>query len=372
MSSTIKKQLQEVERLLIHGDFQEGLALIEKNLKKKAISKEEKLGFLVLKSTILNDLGKHKEALETAEEALNEGGEIDNILLHVDALFQKGHAAYFVYEDMNEFITCIDKGLELLDTTKLAIPEKELAKRKALLLNYKGQYFLMSGNIKECLKIVEESIPFARKSEDKRILTICLIWAAYFTRKINYIEEAYEIASEIGNKMLLALSYVPLSGIEARKYNYNEAIELYEKAFPLLEEVGSTYLRELLYNNLGLYYQANYQLDKALECFQRALKGSRVQSYIMLGNIGYNYYLMYELEEARKYYLQSMKKCEELKDYRILPNSLYQLINISLEFGENDQAQNYLNRLKQISEEAGTEYVSHVAHFATVLLLKAS
>jgi hypothetical protein len=77
LASTIKKELQEVEQLLIHGEFQKGLTLIEKNLKKKAISKEEKLGFLVLKSTILNDLGKHKEALETAEKALKDSGETD-------------------------------------------------------------------------------------------------------------------------------------------------------------------------------------------------------------------------------------------------------------------------------------------------------
>ena len=103
---------------------------------KKTISKEEKLSFLVLKSTILNDLGKHKEALKIVEEVLRESGKIDNTLLHVDALIQKGTASYFMHEDIDGLANCIDKGFEILETTKLDIPEKELAKRKALLIQF--------------------------------------------------------------------------------------------------------------------------------------------------------------------------------------------------------------------------------------------
>jgi tetratricopeptide (TPR) repeat protein len=373
LSSDIQKQLQDVEQLLIHGEFQEGLALIEKNLKKKAISKEEKLGFLVLKSTILNDLGKHEEALETAEKVLKESGETANVLLHVDSLYEKGLASYFVYEDIDECTKCIEKGLEILETTKLDIPEKELAKRKALLFQLKGQFLFLFGNLKEGLKIIEESIAFARKSGDKRTLAWVLLGTAGVNGNKNYAEEAHEIASEIGNKLLLAQTYLfALAEIEASKHNYYEAIELIEKGSTLLDESGSTFLRERLYINLGRYYRVTNQLDKALECFQRALKASRVQSYIMLANIGYIYHLKNKLEEARKYYLKAMIRCEEIKEFRVLPMILNSLVSLSVELEDFAQAQKHLDRLEQLSKETGFEHLSLYTHFASILVLKAS
>ncbi|NHK31320.1 MAG: hypothetical protein FK730_08210, partial [Asgard group archaeon] len=194
LSSDIQKQLQEVEQLLIHGEFQEGLALIEKNLKKKAISKEDKLGFLVLKSTYLNDLGKHKEALESAEKALKEIKETANVLLHVDALLQKAFADYYLSGKMDEMGTIIDKGFELLETTKLVFPEKELSKRKSLLFNYKGfLFYFFLGNPKESQKLLEEGVSLARKSGDKRILAWALLWIGFTAKNKDYTEEAQKI-----------------------------------------------------------------------------------------------------------------------------------------------------------------------------------
>ncbi|NHK31528.1 MAG: tetratricopeptide repeat protein, partial [Asgard group archaeon] len=155
-------------------------------------------------------------------------------------------------------------------------------------------------------------------------------------------------------------------------YDYYEGIELYHKFFSLYDEVGSTFLREMSYNNLGLLYRATNQLDKALECLQRALKGSRVQSYLMLSNIGYTYLLQNELEKAQKYYLDALEKSEEVKESRNLPGILYQLVSISIELKEFTQAQKHLKRLEELSKETGFEHISLNAHFASILLLKTS
>ena len=55
LSSTIKKQLQEVEQLIIHGKFQEALNLFEEIAKKKGVGKEEQLAYMILKSEILSN-----------------------------------------------------------------------------------------------------------------------------------------------------------------------------------------------------------------------------------------------------------------------------------------------------------------------------
>lgn len=281
-------------------------------------------------------------------------------------------AAYYLYEKIDESVNSHDKCIELLETTKLVISEKELAKRKALLFNYKGVLLLSLGNPKESHKLMEESITFARKSGDKRILAFCLPWTGFIIKNKNYVEEAQEISIEIGNKVLLAISYFSLATFAFSKYDYYEAIELSNKMLSLLDEVGSTFLREGSYNNLGVYYRLTYQLDKALECIQRALKGSRVQSYLMLSNIGYIYLLKNELEEAQKHYLEALEKSEEVKEFRNLPDILYRLVYISIELEEYAQAQKHLDRLKQISQETNTETINHYYHFASILILKAS
>ncbi len=368
----MKKQLQKVEQLLIHGEYQEALKLIEEGLKTKNISKEEKLAFLALKSSILNYLGKHKEALESAEKVLLESEETDYVLLHVDALIQKGMALLALYGKMDESTNSIDEGIELLETTKLVIPEKELAKRKALLFLIKGSLLMVSGKTKESHKFLEESVSIAKRSGNQHIRAWVLLWVGSHIRNKNYAEEAQKISIEIGNKFLLAHSYHSLALNAAVKYDYFEAIELIEKVFLLLDEVGSTFYREESYNNLGYCYHATYQLDKALECYQRALKGGNVQKYLFFGNIGRIYLLNNELEEAKDYNLKALQNCEEVKGYVYLPNYLFRLIFISLELKEFTQAQKHLDRLEQLSKETGLEIFSLRAHLASILILKAS
>ena len=89
MSSTIEKQLQEIKQLIANGQFQEASKLIEVGLKKKNIRKIEELNFLVLKSELLNDLGKHKEALNLSDIVLTENEKINDTLLKVSALAEK-------------------------------------------------------------------------------------------------------------------------------------------------------------------------------------------------------------------------------------------------------------------------------------------
>jgi len=140
----------------------------------------------------------------------------------------------------------------------------------------------------------------------------------------------------------------------------------------LLEEIGSTLLLAYNKNDVGLVYRALFQLDKALECFQEALKYLEVVKHFAYVNIGYTYFLKYELEKAQEYYLKSMKICEERNDRRVLPNTLYNLVLLSLELRNLTQAKKYLERLEQISNETGFKRIDRWYRFASILVLKAS
>ncbi|MHA1213048.1 MAG: hypothetical protein ACTSSH_11355, partial [Candidatus Heimdallarchaeota archaeon] len=119
-------------------------------------------------------------------------------------------------------------------------------------------------------------------------------------------------------------------------------------------------------------YRSMFQLDKALECYQETLKYSELGKPLAYTNIGYTYFLKYELEKAQEYYLKSIKIYEEMNDRRVLPSILYYLVLLSLELRNLTQAKKYLERLEQISNETGFERIKQYYNFSNILVLKAS
>ncbi|NPE07969.1 MAG: tetratricopeptide repeat protein [Asgard group archaeon] len=374
MSSTIEKSLQKIEQLLIHGEFQEALKIIENSLKRRYIKKEERLSFLVHKSDIQNELGKHIVALELAEEVLKESEKLDNNLLQIDALVQKVIALYYSIGQFAEGLICIEKGLGLLNKIS-DIPPKDFAKRKSLLLHWNGLIVHQLGDFEKNKELLKESLIFAEKSGNKRIIARCLTFLGFFMtsdeKQDEYFDRAYKTAKEIGNKLELAAYYITYGYILGKRREFDKSFKTYEKGFSLLDEIGST-LYYHAYNDLGLIYSANFQLDKALECFQKSLEGFDWGNYVTLNHIAYTYFMKYDLEQAQEYYLKSLKLCEEKNERKALPHVLFNLILISIELKNPNKAQQYLGRLEQISIETGFERINRLYRYASILLLKTS
>lgn len=285
-----------MEQLIILGDFKEAMSLIEDITKKKGLSKEDRLACKVLKSDIQNDLGKHKEALALAEEVLKESSGLDNALLQLDALIQKAGALFLSTGKVNDALNCIEEGIELLKTIPSDVPAKELAERKAWLLNWKGFIiFFHLGDFPKSIELLQESLSFAEESGNKRIIALVFTWLGivylflsdYMKKAEECLVKAKKTAEEIGNKLLLSLSYSSLGALLGRKKEFDQAIEFYKKSLSFVKEVGSTFFVAIRYNDLGLIYQAMFQLDEALECYQKALIGMDLGRQMLLANIGY-------------------------------------------------------------------------------------
>jgi len=379
LSSTAEKSLQEVEQLIIHGKFKEALKVIATVAKTEGLIKEDQLALKVLKSEIQHFLGKHKEAFALAEEVLEESKDLGNTLLHVDALIQKIMTNFFLTGELNETLNYAEKGFELINSISSDIPAIVLAKRKTLLLIMKGTVMISFADYAKSLEFFQESLSFAEESGNKQIITRCLSYLGMSYNLNNEPKKAAEcnvkaqtIAKEIGNKVELAFSYIFEAIITGNRREYEKAIELMEKAYSLSKEVGSTLVPDMSINNMGLFYRALFQLDKALECFQSALKRSSAMPQLHLNNIGYTYLMKFELEKAQEYYLKSLKISEEKKDRRILISVLYNLVIISIELKNLVQAQQYLERLEQISNETGFDRIDRLYRYASIMLLKAS
>ncbi|NHJ32834.1 MAG: hypothetical protein FK732_08220, partial [Asgard group archaeon] len=171
MSSNTKKQLEEVKQYIIHGKFQEGLKVIEANLKKKDTSKEEKLCYLNFKAEISYYLGNLQDALQLADQVLKESEKLDNLLLKVDALTVKSIALIWSAK-VKEGIEAADIGLKVLSEIK-NLPAKVIAERKAFLLAWKNAGLAQLGDYKKIFDIHKEALSLAEESGNKLITSLC-------------------------------------------------------------------------------------------------------------------------------------------------------------------------------------------------------
>ncbi|NHJ40546.1 MAG: tetratricopeptide repeat protein, partial [Asgard group archaeon] len=378
VSSNTKKQLEEVKQHIIHGRFQEGLKIIEAILKKKDISKEDKLAFLIFKAEISCYLGNFQDALQLADQVLNESEKLDNLLLKVDALTIKASALYWLAK-IKEGIEIAEEGLKIISEIK-NLPTKELAERKARLLLFKTQFELQLGYYEKGIDATKEALSYAEDSGNKFIISQSLATLGYFymylenklEKNEEYLEKAHILAADLGNNFLLSMISISFAHLSYRRRKYEEAIDFFNKAFNLSKEIGSTLLLMYIHDLGNVYLNGLYKLDKALECYQESLKYGVILKHIPYINIGYIYFLKNELEKAQDYYQKSLKISEEIGDRRVLPNILFNLISLSIELKKFEQAKQYQNRLEEIEKETSFEHIIIRARFASILVLKAS
>jgi len=376
LPSAIEKRFQKIEQLIIHGKFQEAEKVIEEELKKKDITKEEELGFLVQKSETEFYLGNFQKALQLAELIQKESKGLDNIFLQVDALTLIAICTHW-HGRITEGLEIVEKGLKGISTAT-NFPAKEIAKRKAKLLIWKSFIISHLGDFEKALELGKEALSFAEECGYRNVVShsLIVIGDAYVklgdTRNaVEHIEKALKIATELGNKFFIGYSYAVLAINKWGNFRNQEALDLFNKCFSLSKEIGSTLLFGYMYN-AGNAYRNLYQLDKTLEYYQVALKYAPFLEYLSYANMGYTYFLKYDLEQAKEYYLKSMGISEEISDSYILPLNLSNLVTISLESKELTQAKKYLKQLKELSEETGFERIDQMYRFASILVLKAT
>ncbi|MHA1210979.1 MAG: tetratricopeptide repeat protein [Candidatus Heimdallarchaeota archaeon] len=373
MSSIVQKQLEAVEKLIIHGEYQEALKAIEQGLKKKDLSKENELFFLVHRGHVLFFLGKVQESLQLSEMALKQSKKFDNASLELCALIIHVLNLRFVGR-FDEAVELSEKGLEILSTATV-LPAKEIAKRKAQLLIWKAETIFQLGDTKKSLELTEEALILALKSDHKPAVSMAYgkiglyhLWLNDNKKYEEYNLKSLAVATELGNKFLIAMNYIRSANIKRQKKEYQEALDLFEEAFALSKEVGSTLILAN-FADLGAVYCVMFQLDKALECYQEALKYTTFSSYVVYADIGLIYFWKYELEKSQEYLLKSMKISEEINERQILPMVLFNLILIALELRKFDQAKRHLTRLEQIDTETGFERTNIFYRFANIKFL---
>ena len=378
MPTIPKSKFDEIEQLIIHGDFKEAQNLLTKLEKSKGISKEDKLTCWVLQAEIFNHIGDHQKALDQIKLILKEANEQEFPLIYLDAFLQQSK----VFSRIGNFDECIvlnEKCEQLLPSFR-QLPAKVFAKRKALHLLNMSTIPYIRGEYDEAMEYFQQAHLFAQESKNNQLLCYVLIFIGIIYQFTNNFEEAEEyynqgltLAEEIGNKQEIARVYHFLGTLYMDKYDYTQSLEFFEKSILFAEDSGSKRDLKWIYGDFGIFYQNIFELDKALELFLKAqnLRKEDAYSQVDLNSIGYTYHLKNDFNQAIKYYKKSLKICEEIGDKRrLLPYLLFNLINALIDNNELQQAQKYLDYFHKIFIEVNEKHVTNFYKLASALMLK--
>ncbi|NHJ32009.1 MAG: hypothetical protein FK732_04020 [Asgard group archaeon] len=271
----------------------------------------------------------------------------------------------------------MDKGLELLSSID-NIPRKLFARLQAHLFYWKGAILVNIGDIEKGQDFLRNSTSLADESGDKFLLVHCYIVNASicfntsdYSKGLEYLGKGKEIATKLGNKFLLAYYYQTLANAKSIKLEYEEAIESLKKTLALSKEIGSSLFNDSI-RLIGVYYRFMYNLDDALKYFEESLNYSGLRKFLIHFNIGNTYFLKYELERAQDNLLKSVEISERIGEKRLLPYTLYTLIRISIEQNDIPEAKKYLTRLEQLETETSFTHINRIYRFASILIFNAS
>lgn len=379
MSSIIQKQLEEVEKKIIQGNFLECFEIIEKNIDKKNITKEYRYKFLVLKTFILNQYGQYQEAFEITSKILADKSVKENIELLIDVLNEKVYTLAFLGK-IQEALSVFDNIDEIL--TKSKLPEMVINKQKTLLYRAKWWLYFTIGDREKFIHYANEFNSYAKKYGNKlqiaasfNVLAFIHVWDVPNHELCKeYLDNSYKIIQEIGNKLELTRYYLWFGTYCAAKYEYNQALELYQKGIDLALENEFNQPLPVIYLYKGRIHQRLLELDTALDLFTKSLEFPTSISWQIYptASIGIIYHTKGELNLALDYYKKSLKKCREIDEKRLRSSLLLYIIQLFLELNDIEKAQEYLNELNEFNNTIHSVDVNEDFVIASALVLKAS
>jgi tetratricopeptide (TPR) repeat protein len=339
------KELTRAKELFQEGKFSEAFLLVGQFESKKGLTKNEDLACSIAKSSFYYRLGRREEFFENFEKINQANNWVQDDLLLLDLTLEKAKAKmWFTSEKAPEYedsIELIGKCERLLDNLT-QISKIEQDRRKIVIKWVKAAVYSEQGFNEKALKLLENNLLLAKEVNSKADL----VWALGLLGQIHHhngnlnpaikaYKQSQEIAQEIGYKVMVQACYNGIGIIYAAQGELDLAIEQYEKGLAIAKEISYTFGIGAAFINLGELYQQQGKYDLAQEVLENSFKMFR-----SAGSLGYT--------------------------------SLDSLFHLSLEKGDIEGAQKYLNQLKQISENVSAADIELTYRVDQAIFLKLS
>ncbi len=339
-SPPIKNELIRAEEFIAQGKFTKALQVLENLEKMAGLSPHDLLTHQLLKSTLLNKLGRYEEGFKLAELVFKKSQGQEKNLLKVDAIIAMLDALWQL-ERHNKSLELIKKGeieLKTLDQQQ----RSELAWREAYLKNRKGTIFLLKNELNRALEYLQQSSILFKETNNKQGLATCL----------------YNIGI-----------------IYQQKGEYIQALEHFQESVTFFEEINDQQGFAKSLNVIGMIYQVRGELDRALTYFRQSSKifkkiGNKQEIAMSLSSMAQIYRQKNELKRGMEYLQQSWELFKKIGNNDYISQTLLYLVYTAFENNSLKKAKGYLQQLQQINNQTENKIISQRYRLATALIMK--
>lgn len=240
---------------------------------------------------------------------------------------------------------------------------------------------------KDAIPIVQEMLSMCKDLPDdirltktfrcNNIIGLLLFELSRSNEGLSYLERAYEIALELGDKDNLSTITGNLGLVHSSLSNDVKALELLRFSEDISKELKTYDHLAIVSDNIATIFNKHGDYSKALEYFSKALElhtKSNAKDGIgrALGHIGSVYFSMNDLEKAQEYLFKALSIHEEI-DYKRGIETWHEILgDIMLEKGNADEALNHFTKAVEVNRFLGnpiTEAV-HIGSLGDVHLHK--
>lgn len=376
-------RLQRAEQLIYEGNFNEARPIIESLEKKDDLPPEGLLTFKLLKSKILITSGNFDDSYQLAKIVCKESLERGKLLQAVDACITIAEAS----EDKGNYkesIKAINQGEKLLETLTRE-PRNVFSLWKAFLILQKGRSCIWSGNYDQGLNYFQKCLALHQEIGNKFGIALSLmnIGAIHalkvkIDRSLEFFDKVLPIFQDIGNNYYLARCFANMGVLYGVKREFDHALKYSQKGLAIFQELGNKKQIAYCYSKIGEIFLREEELDKALEYSQKSIAqyeeiGDRsLMSTWPFGCIGLVYWLKGDLDQSLAYLEHNLIRCEENHNKIWISDTLFIMIQVSIDKGALHQAEQYLLRLQEINSQEENNLIHQRYRVAQALLLKTS
>ena len=347
MSHSDPKELAQARQFIIEGKFEESLQVLKDFEESRKNSLHDIVSCHLIKCSLLIHQGLYKKVVKFAEQTYKESLGLEKSILSVDALIfmASGLINSFNVKPVNRIIKQAEELLATL-TEELVINKN---RREAHIFHIKGAisdpFNSPKGDVELALKYYKHSLALGESLGDEEMVctnlfSIAWALAAYkgeIDNGLEYVERALAFSKEANYKLFISWSLLQKASFYNFKGEVTRSIPLYEQSLAIAKELNHNQLISSNLNNLADAYRMIGETDHALECSE--------QSLAQISKIG------------------NLKRVAMHYDF---------LIQILIEKGDLEGAQQYFNHLEQLNKQLKDKTINLSYLYNKALILKES
>ncbi len=353
---------------------------VVKNLEKEGgLTDEEQLTLHILKGRIYAIFQQYDKAVTEGEHAYQISQDLGITSRSIDALLLRTYIVFVGRFD--EALGFALEGEKLLDSLE-SKSSSDLSGKKAGLLNMKAWIYYFKGDYNLALEQAQHCLALREKIGIKLNIAYTLLTISHIYNQIGEPNLALEhsmkclwLFEELDNQVGISSGLSVSGRIYYTMGDLDQAIRysrksLSVKEFSIRERVNALEV-------LGTVYQIRGELDQALEYFKQAVELSEQENLEDLAvynsmYIGINYRMKGDYNMA----IESLERCLKLSGkigyLRVECLSLLHLIYLNTDTRSLENAQRYLIRLRELTDQTEDKFFANVYSIAKALVLKTS